>query len=218
MFSDSTTGSWAELQLPCYPCKQGELSENMFQTLLLKLPPQTVQLILRPTTTEYGGGIFSEVLWFLYYNGCVGVQRLSAAVQIQNPQSSVTVCKSLRFDSNMLLVRQVIILVSTVCVQTSMSYHVLFYHHWGTKSHIIQFAPVLEELLGRGHEVTAVIFNSIKLKNENYTEILVPNAGEKIISKISEATMSQNGLTLTQLKSMFEAGKNSLEDIAVQGI
>ena len=116
----------------------------------------------------------------------------------------------------MLLVKQVIFLVSTVCVQTSMSYHVLFYHNWGTKSHIIQFAPVLEELLHRGHEVTAVIFNSIKLKNENYTEILVPNAGERIMLEISQATMSQNGLNFNVLRSMFEAGKNSLEDIAVQ--
>ena len=114
-------------------------------------------------------------------------------------------------DRNMLQVRQVIFLVSTVCVQTSMSYHVLFYHNWGTKSHIIQFAPVLEELLGRGHEVTAVIFNSIKLKNENYTEILVPNAGEQIISKISEATMSQNGQILTQLKLSLSYQTLSIE-------
>ena len=43
IFSDSSTGSWAELQLPCCPCKQGELPENMLQNLLLNLPPQTVQ-------------------------------------------------------------------------------------------------------------------------------------------------------------------------------
>ena len=34
MFSESSTGSWAELQLPCCPCKEGELLHN--------LPPQTV--------------------------------------------------------------------------------------------------------------------------------------------------------------------------------
>ena len=68
---------------------------------------------------------------------------------------------------NMLRVRHFLLLVFTVCIQTSLSYHVLFYHNWGTKSHLIQFAPVVEELLGRGHEVTAVIFNSIKMKNEN---------------------------------------------------
>ena len=42
MFSESSTGSWAELQLPCCPSKQGELPENMLQNLLHNLPPQTV--------------------------------------------------------------------------------------------------------------------------------------------------------------------------------
>ena len=42
MFSESSTGSWAELQLPCCPSKQGELPENMLQNLFLNLPPQTV--------------------------------------------------------------------------------------------------------------------------------------------------------------------------------
>ena len=42
MFSESSTGSWAELHLPCRPSKQGELPENMLQNLLLNLPPQTV--------------------------------------------------------------------------------------------------------------------------------------------------------------------------------
>ena len=43
MFSQSSTGSWAELQLPCCPSKKGELPENMLQNLLHNLPPQTVQ-------------------------------------------------------------------------------------------------------------------------------------------------------------------------------
>ena len=42
MFSESSTGSWAELQQPCCPNKQGELPENMLRNLLLNLPPQTV--------------------------------------------------------------------------------------------------------------------------------------------------------------------------------
>ena len=44
MFSESSTGSWAELQLPGCPSKQGELPENMLKNLLLNLPPQTVTL------------------------------------------------------------------------------------------------------------------------------------------------------------------------------
>ena len=42
MFSESSTGSWAELQLQCSPSKQGELPVNMLQNLFLNLPPQTV--------------------------------------------------------------------------------------------------------------------------------------------------------------------------------
>ena len=41
MFSGSSTGSWAELQLPSYPNKQGEPPENMLQHILHNLPPQT---------------------------------------------------------------------------------------------------------------------------------------------------------------------------------
>ena len=44
MFSESSTGSWAELQLPCCPSKQWELPENMLQNLLQNLPPQAVQI------------------------------------------------------------------------------------------------------------------------------------------------------------------------------
>ena len=42
MFSESSTGSWDELQLPSCPSKQGELSDYTLQNLLLNLPPQTV--------------------------------------------------------------------------------------------------------------------------------------------------------------------------------
>ena len=47
MFSESSTGSWAELQLPSCPSKQGELLENMLQNLFLNLPPQTVLHVQR---------------------------------------------------------------------------------------------------------------------------------------------------------------------------
>ena len=42
MFSESFSGRWAVLQLPCCPRKQGKLSENILQNLRNKLPPQTV--------------------------------------------------------------------------------------------------------------------------------------------------------------------------------
>ena len=47
MFSVSTTGSWAELQLSCSLSKEGELSEDMLQNLFYNLPPQTLQMQTR---------------------------------------------------------------------------------------------------------------------------------------------------------------------------
>ena len=46
MFSESSTGSWAELQVPWCTSKQGELPENMLKNLLLNLPPHTVVIVL----------------------------------------------------------------------------------------------------------------------------------------------------------------------------
>ena len=43
MFSESSTGSWAELQMPCCPSKKEELPENTLQNLLHNLPPKTVK-------------------------------------------------------------------------------------------------------------------------------------------------------------------------------
>ena len=42
MFSKSSTGSWAELQLPCSPSKKWELPEITLLNLFLNLQPQTV--------------------------------------------------------------------------------------------------------------------------------------------------------------------------------
>ena len=42
MYSESSPGHWAVLQLPRCPSKEGELSENILQNLLNKWPPQTV--------------------------------------------------------------------------------------------------------------------------------------------------------------------------------
>ena len=42
MSSESSTGYWAVLQLPCCPSKKGELSENLLQNLRNKWPPHPV--------------------------------------------------------------------------------------------------------------------------------------------------------------------------------
>ena len=43
LFSESSPGRWAILQLPCCPSKQGELLENILQNLWGKWPPHPVQ-------------------------------------------------------------------------------------------------------------------------------------------------------------------------------
>ena len=42
LFSERSTGCWAILQLPCFPSKQGELSDNIVQNLRNKWPPHPV--------------------------------------------------------------------------------------------------------------------------------------------------------------------------------
>ena len=51
------------------------------------------------------------------------------------------------------------------CVQTCSSYHVLMYHNIGTKSHVLQYEPLVEELLAR---------ESIQLCSQNHlrTQVL----------------------------------------------
>ena len=43
-FSESSTGCWAVLQMPCCLSKQGELSENIKQNIFYKLPLQAVHV------------------------------------------------------------------------------------------------------------------------------------------------------------------------------
>jgi len=45
LFSESSPGPWAALQLPCCPSKQGELLENILQNLWNKWPPHPVWLL-----------------------------------------------------------------------------------------------------------------------------------------------------------------------------
>ena len=53
MFSGSSTGRWAVLQLSCCPRKQGGLSENILKNLRNNLPPQTVlNVYLSLTSSE----------------------------------------------------------------------------------------------------------------------------------------------------------------------
>ena len=76
------------------------------------------------------------------------------------------------------------------------SYHILFFHNLGTKSHLITMRPLMSELLQRGHTVTAIIFDSIKVVHENYTEIVLPTDLDSAIRKGSERMMRGGGTSM----------------------
>ena len=84
-------------------------------------------------------------------------------------------------------------LLSIICVGGVTSHHILFVHTTGTKSHSIQMAPLAEELLARGHQVTGIFFNSLKLKHENYTEMVVPFDMDNIMKESSKLLMEKGG-------------------------
>jgi UDP:flavonoid glycosyltransferase YjiC (YdhE family) len=73
------------------------------------------------------------------------------------------------------------------------SYHVLFVHTLGTRSHLITMRPLVEELLHRGHRVTAIFFQSLKLGHENYTEIVIPSMLEEVMEATSKKVMEKGG-------------------------
>ena len=56
-------------------------------------------------------------------------------------------------------------------------------------------APLVEELLARGHLVTGIFFNSLKLKHKNYTKIVTPFDMDidNIIKESSKLLMEKGG-------------------------
>ena len=91
-----------------------------------------------------------------------------------------------------------LLIFSAICVETCFSYHVMFYHDIGTKSHVIQFSPMVEELLRQGHEVTSVFCFSLKIKHENYTEIIVPNPFESAYKGFTKVPWLPDGYTIAR--------------------
>ena len=79
MFSESSTGSWDELQLPCCPSKQGELPENMLQSLFLNLPPQTVRQSSRLVVTGHCASPITFIIFGPTYSHYVAVTHLLVA-------------------------------------------------------------------------------------------------------------------------------------------
>ena len=73
------------------------------------------------------------------------------------------------------------------------SYHIIFLHNMGTKSHLITMKPALEEMLERGHKVTSIIYSTLELTNQNYTEIIVPSVMDKLMVEASKKMMEKGG-------------------------
>jgi len=104
-------------------------------------------------------------------------------------------------------------------VQAGLGYHVLFYHTLGTRSHLLQYKPLVAELLTRGHKVTGVFFAEVGLKHENYTEIVVPNlmsAMEKEMSKMIMKEGGQNWMNPELWRWAINMWSESLEGITLQ--
>ena len=119
---------------------------------------------------------------------------------------------------------QLIIALWVLGASTCDGYKVLIHHSFGTKSHLIQMSPIVEGLLDSGHSVTAVIYDTLKIKHENYTEVTVPNGLEKISAKINKVFMEDGGKdTLGLINKFFrivkkanEAWTGAVEDVALQ--
>jgi len=77
-----------------------------------------------------------------------------------------------------------ILFLTLLLLGTSSCHHIVFLHNFGTKSHLYQLFPLVEELLDRGNTVTGVFYGSAGLTHPNYTEILVPNQYEGIQNQI----------------------------------
>ena len=106
-------------------------------------------------------------------------------------------------------------IVVQLLVNYANSYHIMFVHEIGTKSHLLQIFPLVESLLSKGHEVTGLYYSPSKIKHENYTEILVPNVLEEVTSEFSKITMEKGGQGMFNLdvwKYTIKVWQNAVND------
>ena len=54
----------------------------------------------------------------------------------------------------------------------------------------------MSELVDRGHKVSAIVFNSVKIKNENFTEIVIPYAMDTLFAEASKKLMEKGGTSM----------------------
>ena len=89
-----------------------------------------------------------------------------------------------------------VLLLAAFCPPPTMSHHVLFFHNLGTRSHLITMKPLMQELLDRGHMVTSIIFSSVKISHQNYTEIILETDLDSVMKRGSEKLMKDGGVNL----------------------
>ena len=98
MFSESSPGCWAVLQLHCCPSKQGELKENLLQNLWNKWPPHMVYLEWKSQENQHliiepdGKKIYSTAF---FINSIVLPGTLSSLFLPSSPLSFFSVTRAL---------------------------------------------------------------------------------------------------------------------------
>ena len=98
-------------------------------------------------------------------------------------------------------------------------HHVLVFHNLGTKSHLILLTPIMEELLEEGNKVTAIIFSSVGIEHENFTEILLPTDVDAGMVQLSKVVMQKPGLLDPRLwKFLYDATTWDVTEVALDAV
>ena len=92
-----------------------------------------------------------------------------------------------------------------LCIGVASSHHVLFVLTMGSASHLIQMAPLAQELVERGHQVTGIFYASLNLEHRNYTEIVLPFDIDGVMKEASRLVMGKGGTTAFNLRRWVSA-------------
>ena len=83
------------------------------------------------------------------------------------------------------------------------SKHILLYHPWTTRSHMMQQTSLLRGLLEKGYHVTAVFPYPTGIDNPRYEEILVEDAFAKVTRVMTESMINKDSTSLTAFLSLI---------------
>ena len=94
----------------------------------------------------------------------------------------------------------------------SLPHHVLFSHPLGSATHILQMAPLMEELLAGGNTVTAMLHTSATISHDNYTEILLPSHFPELAWEVNKVLDGKQMVEKTRNNSQGNVVINNLMD------